>query len=101
MLLFSFDDDSRSSSCSVEPFERASSVEKEMLPVLLATTPVGLPEDDEALTQQTRAERAAALREARDRRRGHASVFTKPNPQTTWYLWPQETSCVGVVGEWT
>ena len=56
-----------------------------------------LPLDEDSLMQITRADRDAALRAARQREAGAA--FAAPNPQTTWYLWPQETSCRGVAGE--
>lgn len=56
-----------------------------------------LPLDDESYMQQTRAERAEKLRAARQNAVG--SQFSVANPQTTWYLWPEETSCRGVAGE--
>lgn len=66
--------------------------------LLLACTSARLPDDDALLMQRTRAERQEALRAARYQEAGAA--FAAPNPQTTWYLWPQETSCQGVAGEY-
>ena len=59
---------------------------------------VGL-QDDDALLRRTRAAREAVLQEARERLPNAA--FAVPNPQTTWYLWPQETSCRGVAGDFS
>ena len=58
---------------------------------------LGLPLDDESRMLQTRAARQAALRSARQQEAGAA--FAVANPQTTWYLWPEETSCRGVAGD--
>ena len=40
---------------------------------------------------------ARKLRAARQNEVG--SQFSVASPQTTWYLWPEETSCRGVAGE--
>merc|ERR1711991_1032167 len=65
---------------------------------LLACAAALLPRDEDALMTQTRADREEALRAARQQEPN--AIFATPNPQTTWYLWPQETSCRGVVGDY-
>ena len=57
-----------------------------------------LPRDEDALMRRTRADREEALRAARNGEAG--AIFAAANPQTTWYLWPQETSCRGVAGDY-
>ena len=54
-----------------------------------------LPLGEEDVVQQTRAERKNALLGDKP----YSSSFKVPHPQTAWYLWPQETSCRGVVGD--
>ena len=66
--------------------------------LLLAFAAALLPLDDDELMQWTRSERKEALRAAQQRQ-PHA-IFQTPNPQNTWYLWPQETSCRGIAGDY-
>ena len=54
-----------------------------------------LPLGEHALMLATRSDRNHALQVASEK----DTPFSTPNPQTAWYLWPQETSCRGVVGE--